>query len=118
STGANGYSVDNLAPPQPLPSIDDSNTPWVISWPAPGISDFNQACVYRGDASGFTPGAALACTGSTSYQEFDTGTQHFYRVQFSDTHGNLGPMSDEIASSSVSGVPVAGGWTTSIARVS
>jgi endonuclease I len=115
TTGA--YSVDNLAPPTPVVALDQSGVPVVISWGAPAIPDFNTACVYRGDASGFVPGAALACTTGTNYLEYDS-PPHYYVVQFSDTHGNLSPFSAEV-STTVSGVPDGGnGRPTAITQVS
>lgn len=112
------YSVDNLAPPAPLAVLDDSGTPWEVSWGLPAIPDFSQACVYRGDVSGFTPGTPLACTAGTSYLDYDTTAPHFYVVQFSDTHGNLSPFSAELASTA-SAVPEAGGGVpTALTRVS
>jgi endonuclease I len=113
-----GYSIDNLAPPAPVVTLDNSGTPWVVSWSAPAIPDFNQACVYRGDAPGFVPATPLQCSADTSYFEYDT-TSHYYRVQFSDIHGNLSEFSAEVGSgvSGVPGVPVAGRWQTAITRV-
>jgi endonuclease I len=118
STATSAYSIDNLAPPAPVASLDESGTPHIVSWGAPAIPDFDQACVYRGDDTGFVPGAPLACTAGTSYNEYDTTPQHFYVVRFADTHGNLSPFSNEV-SSTVSGVPDGGsGRLTAITQVS
>lgn len=97
------YSVDNLPPPAPVATLDTGGTPWVLSWQMPAIPDFAQACVFRGDAPGFTPGAPLSCGAGTSFDEYDTQL-HYYVVRFEDTHGNLGPYSAEV-SPNVSDVP-------------
>ena len=115
SPAVGGYSLDNLAPPTPVVSLDTSATPWVISWSAPAIPDFNAACVYRGETSGFTPATPLQCDAGTSYLEYDT-SPHFYVVQFSDTHGNLSGFSAEV-SPNVTGVPPANGPLTAITRI-
>jgi len=93
----NAYSIDNLAPPTPIVMLDTSAAPWVLSWTAPAIPDFAQACVYRGDAPGFVPGAPLTCIAGTQYLENDTVT-HYYLVQFADTHGNTSAFSAEVGS--------------------
>lgn len=115
STNSGAFSVDNLAPPTPVVMLNTSGNPWVLSWNAPGIADFNQACVYRGNTSGFVPGAALSCTAGTSYLENDLAT-HYYVVQFSDTHGNLSTFSAEVGSV-VSDVPVPNHLQTAITQV-
>ena len=91
------YSVDNLAPPAPVLALDANSTPWVLSWSAPAIPDFEAACLYRGDVPGFTPTTALQCSADTTYLEFDTNP-HYYVLQFSDIHGNLSAFSMEISS--------------------
>jgi endonuclease I len=116
STAVGAYSVDNLAPPTPVVALNTSATPWVLSWNAPGVPDFSQACVYRGNASGFTPMTALTCGTDTSYLENDIVT-HYYVVQFSDTHGNLSSFSAEVGSV-VSDVPVPNHLQTAITQVS
>lgn len=92
-----GYSIDNVAPPTPVLAIDASGSPHVLSWSAPAIPDFDTACLYRGDAAGFTPTTPLECTADTTYLEFDTNP-HWYRLQFSDTHGNWSDWSAEVSS--------------------
>lgn len=117
STVVSAYSVDNLAPPTPVVTFDSSDTPWLISWTAPAIADFNTACLYRGDVTGFTPTTPLQCSADTSYLEYDT-TTHYYVVQFSDTHGNLSNFSTEVGQG-VSGVSSAvGPLQTAITRIS
>jgi len=103
------YSVDDLPPPAPAVTLDDGATPWVVSWTLPAIPDFAEACVYRGDASGFTPGAPVQCGTGTTYLEYDTAQPHWYVVRFADTHGNLGPFSAEVSPdlTDVPGAPAA-----------
>jgi len=115
SAVVSGYSIDNLAPPTPVVSLDQSGVPWVISWVAPAIPDFSAACVYRGDVTGFVPGTPLQCDAGTSYLEYDTAL-HYYVVQFADTHGNLSSFSAEV-SPDVTDVPDAGAALTAITRV-
>jgi endonuclease I len=115
STVVSAYSVDNVAPPTPVVALDASGVPWVISWSAPGIPDFDAACLYRGNVSGFVPGTPLLCGTGTSYQEFDANT-HYYVVRFSDTHGNLSAFSAEVGSVA-SDAPFAGRFATAITQV-
>ncbi|MHB8077664.1 MAG: endonuclease [Candidatus Krumholzibacteriia bacterium] len=115
SPTVSAYSIDNLPPPTPVVSLDQSGTPWVISWVTPAIPDFNAACVYRGDVTGFTPSTPLQCGTGTSWLEYDT-TLHYYVVQFSDIHGNLSAFSAEV-SPDVTDVPDAGARPTAITRI-
>lgn len=112
------YSVDDLPPPAPVVALDTGGTPWVLSWQMPAIPDFAEACVYRGDAPGFTPGAPLSCGAGTSYDEYDTQL-HYYVVWFEDAHGNLGSFSAEVSPdvSDVPDGPPDGVPRTAIARV-
>ena len=97
SSVVGAFSIDNVAPPTPVLTIDVNSVPWVLSWSAPAIPDFDEACLYRGDTAGFTPTTPLACTAGTSYLEFDTNL-HWYRLQFSDIHGNTSSFSAEVSS--------------------
>jgi endonuclease I len=110
------YSIDNLAPPTPVVTLDTNGPPWLISWDAPAIPDFNEACLYRGDTPGFVPTTPLQCGPGTSYLEYDLNP-HYYVVQFSDTHGNLSDFSTEVGPG-VSGVPVVSPLQTAITRIS
>ena len=88
------YSIDDLAPPKPAAVLVDGVDFRHIVWPQPGIPDLASACVFRGTESGFTPGTPLECPA-----EFFTESHlawYFYRVQFTDTHGNLSEFSDEL----------------------
>jgi endonuclease I len=109
------YSVDNLPPPAPVVTVDDSGYPLVIAWSAPQVPDFAEACVFRGEAAGFEPVEPLQCGDQTEYLEYDTAL-HYYVVQFADTHGNLSAFSAEV-SAGTTDVPQAGGLLTAITRV-
>ncbi len=109
------YSVDNLAPPAPVVTLDASGYPLVLAWSAPPVSDLAEACVFRGDAAGFVPTTPLQCGDQTAYLEYDAGI-HYYVVQFADTHGNLSAFSAEV-SSGATDVPGADGSRTAITRV-
>ncbi len=88
------YSIDNLAPPKPAAVLVDGVDFRHIVWPQPGIPDLASACVFRGTVARFTPGEPLACPA-----EFFTESHlawYFYRVQFTDTHGNVSEFSDEL----------------------
>lgn len=100
------FSTDDLPPPAPVLSIDQSHVPWVIAWTPPAIADFGQSCLYRGSESGFTPGTPLLCTAATAYLEYDTQS-FFYVLRFSDTHGNWGPFSAEVSAVPTDAAPVA-----------
>ncbi len=115
SAAVSAYSIDNLPPPTPVVSLDQSGVPWVISWAAPAIPDFDVACLYRGDTPGFVPGTPLQCVAGTSWLEYDPALS-YYVVQFSDIHGNLSGFSAEV-SPNVTDVPDAGGRRTAISRV-
>jgi endonuclease I len=109
------FSVDNLAPPAPVVTIDISGIPVVIAWSAPQIPDLAEACVFRGETAGFDPTTPVHCGAETEYLEFDPAV-HYYVVQFADTHGNLSEFSAEV-SSGATGVPPVDGGTTAIMRV-
>ena len=109
------YSVDNVAPPAPVLTINANSVPWILAWEVPPIADFDVACLYRGDASGFTPTVPLTCTADTTYLEFDTNP-HWYVLQFSDIHGNWGDFSAEVASTPTD-APVLAPLRTAITRI-
>ena len=89
------YSVDNLAPPMPtVITHEDTNGTRIIYVNDPGIPDLYQLCVFRGD-SAFVPVTPIHCTTDLWFQETDLN-RYFYRVQFSDTHGNVSEFSEEI----------------------
>jgi endonuclease I len=111
----NGYSVDNLPPPVPELTVDASGYPLVIAWSAPAVPDLAEACVYRGEISGFVPTTPVQCGEQTEYLEYDTAV-HFYVAQFADTHGNLSGFSAEV-SAGTTDVPPVEALRTAITRV-
>jgi hypothetical protein len=88
------YSIDNMAPPKPAALIVEDLNYRYIMWTSPGIADLATACVYRGTESAFTPDVPVGCP-ADFFDERDLGW-YFYRVQFSDIHGNLSEFSDEL----------------------
>jgi hypothetical protein len=90
-----GYSIDNLPPPKPSAVLADELDSRMIFWTRLTIPDLGMACVYRGSEAGFTPGEPLACPTTRYFDETDLGW-YFYRVQFTDIHGNVGEFSDEL----------------------
>jgi len=79
-----------------------------VVWEDPQVPDLASACVYRGGEAGFTPSEPVACP-----EEFYAETHlrwYFYRVRFTDSHGNVGEFSDELHGqwpTGVGGAPVA-----------
>jgi endonuclease I len=110
------FSVDNLAPPTPVVALDAGGSPWIVSWDDPGVPDLYEACLYRGDAPGFTPTTPLYRGVDRTYHDSDPGP-HYYRVQFSDTHGNLSEFSTEVGSDLVSVPATARPTATAIMRI-
>jgi hypothetical protein len=94
STPDSAYSVDNVAPPKPVAVLVDDLNYRYVTWTNPGIPDLATACVYRGTSAGFTPDTPVGCPGDF-YNELDLDW-YFYRVQFTDTHGNVSEFSDEM----------------------
>jgi hypothetical protein len=94
STPDSAYSIDNVAPPKPAAVLVDDLNYRYVTWANPGIADFATACVYRGTSSGFTPDVPVECPG-VFYNELDLDW-YFYRVQFTDSHGNVSEFSDEL----------------------
>ena len=88
------YSVDNVPPPAPVVHMVDAPEYRYIVWDAPAIADLGAVCVYRGGEPGFVPGDPVGCPG-TFFVESDLGW-YFYRVRFTDSHGNQGPFSEEL----------------------
>jgi hypothetical protein len=98
------YSIDNLPPPKPEATLVDAPDYRHIVWMNPDIPDLASACVFRGDAAGFTPGEPLACPSNGFFTETHL-RWYFYRVQFADIRGNLSEFSDELHGQWPTGVP-------------
>jgi hypothetical protein len=88
-----GYSVDNLAPPQPLPFAavyGAANV--VLHWTSSRASDFREFRLYRGTAPGFVPGAGnmVLATRDTGYRDVPPQTAiAYYKLAAIDVHGNV-----------------------------
>jgi len=95
SETVHAYSIDNLAPPQPQVQFYEFDYAVVLAWAIPEIPDFAEACVYRGTTIDFVPGEPIACTTDPGYAE-ELTTMVYYRVQFADTHGNVGEFSEVV----------------------
>jgi hypothetical protein len=61
----------------------------------PDVPDLGEMCVYRGTESGFVPEEPIACPEVNYWQESHL-SYYWYRVQFSDIHGNNSEFSDEL----------------------
>lgn len=97
-----GYSVDDIAPPQPQASLIEADVYRLVLSEDPGIPDLASICVYRGNASGFVPGDPIACSGSFGYLDQQLNN-YWYRVRFADSHGNWSEFSEELGLQTVSG---------------
>ncbi len=100
---ADGCSVDNLAPPRPEVTVVDDYHYRVLAWTPPDVPDLGLACVYRGGHSGFRPENPVACTDLGVYYE-PHRIRYFYRVRFSDIHGNRSEFSEEVVGRYPTGV--------------
>jgi len=89
------YSIDNLPPPRPDAGIADGLDYRVVYWEDPGIPDLASSCVFRGTEEGFIPVEPLICGDIGHYIESHLAW-YFYRVQFTDIHGNVSEFSDEL----------------------
>jgi hypothetical protein len=84
-----GYSVDNLAPPAPLPFIATFGTVSnVLHWAPCPASDFSAFRLYRGPSPTFSPSqeTQLAVTPDTTY--IDHPGACYYKLASADIHGN------------------------------
>ncbi len=97
------YSIDNIAPPKPMASLVEGDGFRILVTEDPNITDLGEVCVYRGTNSGFDPISPIDCSSSFHFQESQFNN-YFYRVQFSDIHGNLSEFSEEVGLADISGV--------------
>jgi hypothetical protein len=104
SVELSGWSVDNIAPPRPIAYMVEDLDLRLIFWQVPGVADFAEACLYRGSEPNFVAGEPLICTTELGFNETNRN-YWFYRVQFSDIHGNLSEWSDELHGQYPTSVP-------------
>jgi hypothetical protein len=97
------YSLDNVPPPMPIASLVESPESRFLVCADPSIPDLGQVCIYRGVQSGFIPDEPHDCSTGLFWQETQLNN-YYYRVQFTDTHGNISEMSDEIGLLNLTGV--------------
>lgn len=92
-----GYSVDNLAPAQPMGLAGEgiAGPPGVeITWDPNTEADLSHYLIYRGDGEDFTPGPGnlVGTTADTILVDEYTGWPgSYYKVSAIDVHGNEGP---------------------------
>lgn len=89
SPPASGYSVDNLAPPTPLPFVVLYGPENQLKWTASRAPDLLEFRIYRGAFATFQPGPAtfVAATRDTTYRDTAGGAFH-YKLVAVDVHGN------------------------------
>jgi len=88
-----GYSVDNLAPPQPTPFAASYSTSQVaLHWGASRVTDFREFRLYRGLGPAFAldPANLIVATRDTSYLDVVPGQGNYsYKLVAADLHGNI-----------------------------
>jgi len=84
-----GYSVDNLAPPAPVPFTvtfgPDANT---LHWAPSTAADLAEYRLYRGPNGGFTPDASTLVAATRDDQVNDAAGSAYYKLEVVDVHGN------------------------------
>ena len=90
-----GYSIDNLPPAKPIASLYETPDTRLIVWTVPAIPDLGSMCIFRSTEVGLIPEEPLICPATGLFIEEDRN-YYFYRVQFTDIHGNLSEFSDEL----------------------
>ncbi|MBK9777161.1 MAG: T9SS type A sorting domain-containing protein [bacterium] len=94
SPSGSGYSVDNLAPPQPAAFTGNTaggNT--ALHWLPVAVPDLAGYRLYRGATAAFVPGPGnlVAAQADTGYVDATAGA-HYYKLCAEDIHGNQGPF--------------------------
>jgi hypothetical protein len=87
-----GYSVDDLAPPAPLPfAAVYSAEGVVLHWAASTAPDFARFRLHRGSEASFVPDASnrIAVVDDTTYSD-RSATARYYKLAAEDVHGNVG----------------------------
>ena len=84
-----GYSVDNLAPPTPVPFTATygaaSNS---LHWAASRSPDLGAFRLYRGTSAGFVPDASTLIRASRDTGYVDMPGPYYYKLTAVDVHGN------------------------------
>lgn len=91
STPDSGYSVDNLAPPQPQPFVANYGPASVaLHWAVSPATDFAAYRLYRGPDVAFVPGPAnlIATVLDTGYVDPGRHDSSVYKLAVVDIHGN------------------------------
>jgi hypothetical protein len=85
-----GYSVDNVAPPTPVPfTAAYSPTSVALHWAESPAADFREFRLYRGPIAGFAPGPTNLVVASRDTGYVDAaGGGNFYKLAAVDIHGN------------------------------
>jgi len=87
-----GYSVDNLAPPEPTPFVATySASQAALHWRASRAADFREFRLYRGMGPSFplAPQNLLVATQDTGYVDVAAGPNDYsYKLIALDIHGN------------------------------
>jgi hypothetical protein len=97
------YSIDNLAPPKPEGLVyEDDNNRYIICGD-PDTQDLLEVCLYRGTTPAFVPEEPQQCGEEFIFTDTKFSV-YYYRIQFSDIHGNLSEFSEVMGSGSTSGV--------------
>ncbi len=88
-----GYSVDNLAPPAPVPFTGQyGGGAAALHWGVSPAADFATFRLYRGSSADFVPGpgSLLVAQPDTGYVDA-AGQPYYYKLSAVDLHGNEGP---------------------------
>jgi hypothetical protein len=90
-----GYSVDNLAPPAPMPFVAEYTPSGVaLHWLPSPASDFSAFRLHRGASATFVPGAENLVVASPDTGYFDpVSSASYYKLAAVDVHGNVGRYS-------------------------
>jgi hypothetical protein len=94
SPSGSGYSVDNLAPPQPAAFTGNrSGGGTALHWLPVAAADLAGYRRYRGATAAFVPGPGnlVAAQADTGFVDATAGA-HYYKLCAEDIHGNQGPF--------------------------
>jgi hypothetical protein len=94
SATGSGYSVDNLAPPQPAAFTGNTaGGATALHWLPVAVPDLAGYRLYRGASAAFVPGPGNLVTAQADTGYVDaTAAAHYYKLCAEDIHGNQGPF--------------------------